>query len=159
MDRLDQNISCYMVHLRSKKWWWLFLRLWIDVGINNAFQLYRLRKLDAGQLRMNALEFRQAIVEAFYNLHRNERPSTALPGARATGCEHVWRNKANHWIAYRQQRRCARKRCKGTSVVYCELRNVGLHPHCFKTYHFEWHVNVLLLLLLTLNLLTLFLVL
>ena len=69
-----------MVQLRSKKWWWLFLRLWIDVAVNNAFQLYRLRKLDARQSRMNALEFRQAIVDAYYNLYRNERPSTALPG-------------------------------------------------------------------------------
>ena len=55
MDRMGQNISCYMVHLRSKKWWWPLFRSCIDVAINNAFQLYRLRKLDAGESRMDAL--------------------------------------------------------------------------------------------------------
>ena len=46
-DRIDQKISCCKVHLRSKKWWWPLFRFYIDVAVNNAFQLYRLRKLDA----------------------------------------------------------------------------------------------------------------
>ena len=91
-------------------------RFCIDVAVNNAFQLYRLRKLHAGESRMDALEFIRAFVEAYYNLHRNERPITLLPGARATGREHVRRNEANHWIVKGQQRRCAGKGFKGTSV-------------------------------------------
>ena len=134
VNHMDQSASCYMVHLRNKKWWWPIFRFCIDVAVNNAFQLYRMRKLDAGESRMDALEFRRAIVEAYYNLHRNERPITTLPGPRSTGRE---RNEANHLIFKGQQRRCARTKCKGTSVFFCELCSVGLHPHCFEAYHFE----------------------
>ena len=60
-----------------------------------------------------------------------------LPGARATSREQVRRNKANHWIVKGQQRRCARKECKGTLVFFSKLCNVGLHHHCFMAYYFE----------------------
>ena len=39
---------------------------YVDVVVNNAFQLYCLRKPDAGKPKLNALEFRKAIVEAYY---------------------------------------------------------------------------------------------
>ena len=67
----------------------------------------------------------------------NEQPITMLPGARATGREHVRLNEANRWIAKGQQSCCAKKGCKGTSVFCCNFRTVGLYHHCFKAYHFE----------------------
>ena len=58
VNRMDQNISTYMIHLRSKKWWWPLFSFCVDVAVKNAFQLYRLRKPDAGESKLDALEFR-----------------------------------------------------------------------------------------------------
>ena len=137
VDRMDQNISCYMVHLRSKKWWWPLFRFCIDLAANNAFQLYKLHKLDAGETRMDVLCFRRAIVESYYHLHRKSIPPPLFPGPRVTPRKHVKESSGNHWTIKGSQRRCAKKGCSGTSVYCCEICNVGLHPQCFKAYHFE----------------------
>ena len=39
VDRLDQNISSYMIGHRSKKWWWPVFRFCLDLSVNNAYQL------------------------------------------------------------------------------------------------------------------------
>ena len=54
VDRMDQNILTYMIKLRSKKWWWPWFRSCVDVAVNNAFQLYRLRQPDAGESNLDA---------------------------------------------------------------------------------------------------------
>ena len=36
---MDQNISAYMINLRTKKWW-IFLFA-VDVTVNNVYQMYR----------------------------------------------------------------------------------------------------------------------
>ena len=41
----------------------------------------------------------------------------------------------NHWIAKGIQWQCA-KRSK-TSKYFCEKRNVGFHPDCFKDFHIK----------------------
>ena len=42
VDRMDQNISAYMINIRNKKWWWPLFQFCIDLAVNNAHQLYRL---------------------------------------------------------------------------------------------------------------------
>ena len=66
VDRMDQNVAAYMLNLRSKKWWWPLFRFVIDVSVNNAFQLYRLRNIDLGESKLDALGFRRAIVDAYF---------------------------------------------------------------------------------------------
>ena len=36
VDRLDQNISSYMIVHRSKKWWWPVFRFCLDLSVNNG---------------------------------------------------------------------------------------------------------------------------
>ena len=36
VDRLDQNISSYMIGHRSKKWWWPVFRFCLDLSVNNV---------------------------------------------------------------------------------------------------------------------------
>ena len=137
VDRMDQNISTYMIHLKSKKWWWPLFRFCVDVAINNAFQLYRLRKPDADELKLDALEFRRAIVEAYYLQCSKKMPQILFPGSRSQSREHVRFSATNHWIVKGTQQRCAKPGCLGTSWYSCEACNVGLHPECFKEYHFQ----------------------
>ena len=41
VDRIDQNISGYMINIRTKKCWWQLFRFAVDVAVNNAYQIYR----------------------------------------------------------------------------------------------------------------------
>ena len=138
VDRMDQNIAAYMINLRSKKWWWPFFRFGIDVSVNNAYQLYRMRILNPGEKKLDALGFRRAIVDAYYRKFRKAATNTVLyPGNRRlhNPAENVRYDNIGHWIVKGTQRRCALYGCKGTSMYFCEKCNVGLHPDCFKTYH------------------------
>ena len=49
VDRMDQNTGAYMTNIRSKKWWGPLFRFWVDLAVNNAFQLYRLQPLQKGE--------------------------------------------------------------------------------------------------------------
>ena len=77
VDRMDQNIAAYMINFRSKKWWWPLFRFVVDVAVNNSFLLYRLRNLDPGETKLNALGFR-AIVDAYFRLFRKGVPNFNL---------------------------------------------------------------------------------
>ena len=58
VDRLDQNISSYMIGHRSKKWWWPVFRFCLDLSVNNAYQLYRQQKRSEGERKLDLLGFR-----------------------------------------------------------------------------------------------------
>ena len=60
-DGMDQNISAYMINLRSKKWWWPLFQLVVDVAVNNSYQIYR-----------------QSHLNPHYRLYRKSLPSTTL---------------------------------------------------------------------------------
>ena len=77
-DGMDQNISAYMINLRSKKWWWPLFQLVVDVAVNNSYQIYRQSHLNPRECRLDALGFRRAIVDAHYRLYRKSLPSTTL---------------------------------------------------------------------------------
>ena len=133
VDRMDQNISTYKINLRSKKWWRPLFCFCIDVAVNNAFQLYCLRKLDACESKLDAIEFRRAIVEAYYLEYSTDMPQMLFPGSKSQPREHVRFSATNHWIVKGTQRRCAKPGCSGTSRYSCEACNVGLHPDCSKS--------------------------
>ena len=94
VDRLDQNLEAYMINLRSKKWWWPLFRFCIDVAINNAYQLYRIRQLNEGESRMDALEFRREIVETYYKNYKTKNDSVALyPKSATKNHVRIWPKK------------------------------------------------------------------
>ena len=73
-DRTDQNIATYMINLQQKKWCWPLFRFALDVSVNNPFELCHMRNLDRGERRMDALGFRRAIVDAYFENLLNQRP-------------------------------------------------------------------------------------
>ncbi|XP_036332246.1 piggyBac transposable element-derived protein 3-like [Rhagoletis pomonella] len=46
VDRLDQNVGCYRISIRLKRWYWQLLMFPINVCVNNAYQLYSNLTLD-----------------------------------------------------------------------------------------------------------------
>ena len=77
-ERMDQNISAYMINLRTKRWWWPLFRFVVDAAVNNAYQIYRQSHLNPGEYRLGALGFRRAIVDACYRLCRKSAVSCFL---------------------------------------------------------------------------------
>ena len=69
VDRLDQNISSYMIGHRSKKWWWPVSRFCLDLSVNNTYQLYRQYKCSEGERKLDLLGFWQNIVDTYYRCH------------------------------------------------------------------------------------------
>ena len=102
-----------------------------------AYQLYRIKQLNEGESRMDALEFRRVIVETYYKNYKTKNDSVALYPKSATKNHVRMAEENHHWIRKGTQRRCAKNGCKGTSKFFCIKCNVGLHPECFESFHFE----------------------
>jgi len=140
VDRFDQNVSCYMIQHRSKKWYWPIFRFCVDLAVQNAFQLYRLQKKSPRAPDHDLLAFRRAIVQIYMGTLSPERactgpfPPPRIPVDRRV-LQEVRTDSNAHWIVQGTQRRCAAAGCKGTSLFACEKCNVGLHPACFKAFH------------------------
>ena len=137
VDCMDQNIWTYMICVRSKKWWWPLFHFFVDVAVNNAFQPYRLRKPDAGESNLDALEFRRAIVEAYCLQYSTGMLLVLYSRSRSQPREHVSFSATNHWIVKKTQRRGAKPGCSGTSRNSCEACNAGLLSNCFNEYHLQ----------------------
>jgi len=63
-DRMDQNVGCYRISIRSKKWWWPLFNYMLNVSVQNAFYLYK-RSSAYSQHRLDLLSFRREIVEVY----------------------------------------------------------------------------------------------
>ena len=98
VGRLDQNLAAYMINLRSKKWWRPLFRFCIDVAIKNAYQLYRIKQLNEGESRMDALEFCRVIVETYYKNHKTKIDSVALHPKSTTKNYVRIAEENQHWI-------------------------------------------------------------
>ena len=82
---MDQNISSYMINLRTKKWCWPLFRFYIDVSINNTFQIYKKRDLQSREIMLDLLSFRRSIFEIYFLLFCNkEAASTLYKGNRSS---------------------------------------------------------------------------
>lgn len=140
VDRLDQNLACYMIQHRSKKWYWPIFRFCVDLAVQNAFQLYRLQEKIPGAPEHDLLSFRREIVQVYMQtLSAQKGPAVPFPPPRIPASQRVLQevrtDATAHWIVQGTQRRCVAPDCKGTSVFACEKCNVGLHPACFKAFH------------------------
>ena len=127
-----------MINLKSKKWWWPLFRSVIDGSVNNASQLYRIKEVEGGEKKLDALGFRRAIFDAYFRLYRRSKSfETLFCGSRKLHhpANNLRYDGINHWLVKGSQRRCAMKGCKGTSKFFCEKCNVGLHPVCHKLHH------------------------
>ena len=68
VERLDQNVICYMTNIRSKKWWWSIFRLNLDVPVNNAFQVHKAQDRSTSQFTtLDHLGFWRAIAAVCFS--------------------------------------------------------------------------------------------
>ena len=125
VDRLDQDLSCYVTNLRSKKWYWPIFRFFIDLAVQNAYQLYRLQEKIPGAPEHDLLSFRREIAQVYVKTLSSYQPAAVpFPPSRAPTDRrvlHEVRTDATaHWIVQGTQRRCVAPGCKRTLVYACE---------------------------------------
>jgi len=77
VDCLDQNLSCYMIQYKSKKWYWPIFRFCLDMSVQNAFQLYRLQDTSAAVKAHDLLLFRREIVQVYMQKYSPQSQSVA----------------------------------------------------------------------------------
>ena len=58
VDRLDENVSCYQISIRGKKWYCPLICYLIDVSVNNEWLFAR-----KGNYSGDLLSFTQSIVQ------------------------------------------------------------------------------------------------
>ena len=99
-----------MINLRTKKWWWPLFCFGINVSVNNAFQIYRERDLQPGEIKLDLLVFWRSIAGTYFLLfHNKEASSTLHRGNRSFEKvpEEIRADQQKHWIVKDNQRRCA----------------------------------------------------
>ena len=135
VDRLDQNITTYMIAQRSKKWWLPIFHFYVDLCANNAFQIYRHQKVNPEQKPLDLLGFRRSIVDTYYRRSRKTTQIAMFPGSRKKTrvSDEVKFDKLSHLVGKAKQRRCAE--CGKTTLYFCEKCNFPLHPECLKEFH------------------------
>jgi len=146
-DRMDQNVGCYRISIRSKKWWWPLFNHMLDVSVQNAFYLYK-RSPAYSHRRLDLLGFRRDIVEV-YSQRYAQRLRVSQPAGRAARASGGLRvpteirlDRQDHLPLYvNKQKQC--DVCKKKANFVCQKCTsggaaVGLHPKdCFLRYHTE----------------------
>ena len=99
VDRMDQNISAYMINIRNKKWWRPLFRFCLDLAVNNFFQLYRLQPLNQEQKRLDLLGFRREIVQVYHARFRSEKTLPVIFPQNTHLNLDIRYDGIKHWIA------------------------------------------------------------
>lgn len=66
VDRLDQNVGCYRIGVRLKRWYWQLLLFPLNVSINNVYQLYRLSPAAKEKDAHDLLSFTRYVVQSYF---------------------------------------------------------------------------------------------
>ena len=109
VDRIDQNISSYIIGHCNKKWCWPVFRFCLDLSVNKAYQLYCQPKHSEGEGKLDLLGFRQSIFDTYYRCLRKSTTTNIFSPARKLSkvSDEVRYDAINHWIGKGKQRRCA----------------------------------------------------
>ena len=133
VNRLDQNISCYRISLRKKKWWFSLFTWLLDATVANSYYVFKQNHSD-----ISFLDFCREIV-LFYL--QGCKPIYPRPGPSRNRSEIVTRviqdarfDKKDHLIVVNnRQRKCGK--CSARPVTACTKCNVQLCAKCFMPFH------------------------
>ena len=128
VDLFDKMRGLYRIRIRSKKWYWPYVRFCFNGAVVNMWMLYRFAHPKVG-----LLEFVRRIVLALLSSPPHlggPKPKctrAVLPEIRYDGVDHLVDSNST-------QRKCGF--CGKCAKFVCVKCNVGLHPaHCFRAYH------------------------
>ncbi|XP_068208518.1 piggyBac transposable element-derived protein 3-like [Palaemon carinicauda] len=130
-DRMDQNINCYRISIRMKKWWWPRFSWIIDATIQNCWLLHR---VDESNLPL--LSFKRYIARTYpqqaeprVGIGRPRQSSRVIPDVRYDNIGHLVEPLG------KQAWKCALSCCKSRPSQGCMKCGVPLCVKCFVKYH------------------------
>ncbi|XP_068201694.1 piggyBac transposable element-derived protein 2-like [Palaemon carinicauda] len=130
-DRMDQNINCYRISIRMKKWWWPIFSWVIDATIQNCWLLHR---VDESNLPL--LSFKRYIARTYLQkaeprvgIGRPRQSSRVIPDVRYDNIGHLVEPLG------KQAWKCALSSCKSRPLQRCMKCGVPLCVKCFANYH------------------------
>lgn len=91
VDLADENISCYRISIRGKKWYFPLVAHAFDLAVYNAWHLHR---LDNGQL--DHLAFKRRI--ALYLMESNRKESAGVSGRQQAYKEDLRYDRVDHLV-------------------------------------------------------------
>lgn len=132
-DQMDQNVNNYRIGIRGKKWWWCLFTWFVDVAVQNAWQLARLRGTNIDQL-----SFRREIAMSY--LLRFQEPATGYgkKNMDAHGAMDARYDNVGHHVRFvpdKKRRRCQGLHCSSHTRTECKKCDVGLCIDCFANFH------------------------
>lgn len=134
VDRLDQNVSCYRIAIRMKKWYWQLLMFPLNASMNNAFQLYRLTPTGKSSHHLDYLQFVRVTVQTYMGQSMERKIGRSPKSVKKRVPENVRLNGRHHIIIKSvTQVRCGEYHKNTTKK--CKKCNVGCHANCFDKFH------------------------
>lgn len=138
-DQMDQNIACYRIGIRGKKWYWPLITWMFDVALQNSWILYN----KAGGTKINQLDFKREIVNVYLRSYQTKpkaigRPSKSTFSTDCRVSDSIRFDKIDHMVKQtedKKKKRCAGKNCKSIMRTMCSKCNVGLCIDCFIPFH------------------------
>lgn len=143
VDRSDHFISSYQFMRRTKKWYrklffWLF-----EVGLINAYLLYKQVQTTANEKPLSHRQFRMSLVKALVAEKVATRPQARKRGRQAQGPPEERLDGKPHFMSRREKGSrqcvvCTKNGLRRETIYYCKTCTAQppLHPDsCFERYH------------------------
>ena len=122
VDRTDQNVRCYRIHIRSKKrWCWVFAYLF-DVSLQNAWLLHRWTAAVASQ-PLTLLQFRRQVRHTANKVLRGRGEHAQHVDRRVPN--EIRYDRIDHLIMEGTKCSCAADECTGRTQYRCNRRRHG----------------------------------
>ena len=131
VDLFDQQVSCYRIRIRSKKWWWPIFAWSVNAQVTNAWMLFR--KLGNNISLLDFIRhFATAIMRGTGKSRKTPGPKRLHAGlAKNT----VRFNGKQHWTSKGDQPNSRCRQCSRRTVYLCKMCEVPVHPECMEDYH------------------------
>lgn len=137
-DQMDQNVNCYRIGVRAKKWYWPIFTWLLDTAMQNSWVLYN----KTGR-KISQLEFKREITNTYLKKYGVPPKATGRPPASraSSDCrisDTIRYDGSNHLVKHtdgKKKKRCGRNECKSIIRTMCAKCGVGLCIDCFIPFH------------------------
>jgi DNA excision repair protein ERCC-6 len=132
VDRFDENLHSLRVSYRGKKWWFSLFAFGLDAACHNAWRIFK----ENTEGDFSYCEFRRNIVQVYCGLYGKkpkQNPARGTVSKRIPTEVRLDYDSEEHIREGCSQCRCAQ--CHQRTRIRCKKCKVGLHVHCWYSFH------------------------
>ncbi|KAG5887401.1 hypothetical protein JTB14_001591 [Gonioctena quinquepunctata] len=135
-DQMDQNLACYRIGIRGKKWYWPSFTWLLDVAMQNSWLLYNKSR----KQKLPQKDFRREVAKVYLKKYQ-VLPKGAGRWATSIGSPSTCRisndirfDRTDHFVKHtdgNKKKGCAATTCKSIIRTMCVKCDVALCVDCF----------------------------